>query len=410
MPDEYEAKLERFLRSDFLGDKNIPDNIKSVAFERALSELGGRNGTIDPEPSSSSSSWLSRLPNALLVALGGVLGSAVTIFGDYLLSQQSSDLELLADRNQFQLQMIERYLNVNNDVERARSLWFLHDVGILTMSEEALNRWAIEIVKANEEQGEPMAPPIPPANSTASAERYSANKTVLRQWLENIPAETTEREVKDALEAYSLAGHLPINYVQTADALAEIYADIKTPGNVLLFYSGRSLDADLWVAKDPLDGWNREHLWPQSRGARGFPMKTDLHALRPTDASINKRRGGLNFDNGGEPEGKAASTFLDSDSFEPRDEIKGDVARALFYMDIRYEGIDGDANLELVVGPTTTGENTMGFLCALLAWHKADAVDPEEVKRNGLIEGFQGNRNPFVDYPDTADGVFGENC
>ncbi|MEO1308036.1 MAG: endonuclease [Pseudomonadota bacterium] len=151
-----------------------------------------------------------------------------------------------------------------------------------------------------------------------------------------LAAQTVE-ELRSDLQAALKTGHLPIAFSQTDEAMAELYADPLAPGNIVLFYTGRSQNADLWVNVDAQDGWNREHLWPQSRGVRPAPMKSDLHALRPTDASVNQRRGNLNFDEGGDPEGEAPNTFRDADSFEPRDEVKGDVARALFYMDVRYE-------------------------------------------------------------------------
>lgn len=167
-------------------------------------------------------------------------------------------------------------------------------------------------------------------------------------------------DLRDMLHLQAKSGHLPIPYNQTDEALREIYADPSISGNVLLFYTGRSQDADLWAHQNAQDGWNREHLWAQSRGVRPFPMKSDLHNLVPTDASVNQRRGNLDFDEGGGPEGEAPATFLDGDSFEPRDAVKGDVARALFYMDIRYEGTGGEPDLTLIDRTTPSGGHTIG--------------------------------------------------
>lgn len=205
--------------------------------------------------------------------------------------------------------------------------------------------------------------------------------------------------------------HLPISYGQTDEVMADLYADPLTPGNIILFYSGRSQDADLWVNVDARNGWNREHLWPQSRGVRPSPMRSDLHALRPTDASINQRRGNLNFDEGGTAEGEAPNTFRDADSWEPRDEIKGDIARAVFYMDVRYEGTDGESDLMLVdSSPAASSGATLGDLCTLLEWHQNDPVDAKELALNDGIESVQGNRNAFIDEPILAEQLFGPSC
>ncbi len=206
------------------------------------------------------------------------------------------------------------------------------------------------------------------------------------------------------------AGHTPLTYGQTDEAMEIIHADPAQAGRLILFYTGRSQDVDDWVSGDAQDGWNREHLWPQSRGAGSLPMKSDLFHLMPTDASVNQNRGNLGFDLGGLPEGEAPDTFLDGDSFEPRDAVKGDVARAMFYMDLRYEGTGGEPDLELVDSLPPTGGIQLGDLCTLLAWHRSDAVSAEERERNDRTEAAQGNRNLFIDQPDLADDIYGPSC
>jgi uncharacterized protein len=191
--------------------------------------------------------------------------------------------------------------------------------------------------------------------------------------------------------------------------LEQLYEDPANPDNVLLFYTGHSQDADLTVNEDARDGWNREHLWPQSHGAGSEPMRSDLHHLKPTDASVNAHCGSLDFDAGGEGEGEALDTFFDGDSFEPRDAVKGDVARALFYMDVRYGGAGAEPDLVLVDRRTGSG-TALGDLCTLLAWHDGDPVDEGERTRNNLIEEIQGNRNVFVDRPELAAGLYGGAC
>ena len=77
------------------------------------------------------------------------------------------------------------------------------------------------------------------------------------------------------------ASHAPLAYSQTDEAMAEIHADPNQSNALILFYTGRSQAVSDWVSGNAQDGWNREHLWPQSRGTRARPMKSDLFHLMP---------------------------------------------------------------------------------------------------------------------------------
>lgn len=221
---------------------------------------------------------------------------------------------------------------------------------------------------------------------------------------------TSVDQVREAAHLQLKTGHSPLAYSQTDEAMAEIHADPAKPGSLILFYTGRSQAVDDWVSGNAQDGWNREHLWPQSRGTRKLPMKSDLFHLMPTDASVNQNRGSLNFDVGGDPEGEAPDTFLDHDSFEPRDSVKGDVARAMFYADLRYEGTNGEPDLTLEKGSVGGGGTQIGDLCTLLTWHQDDPVSPEEQERNARTEAIQGNRNLFIDDPELAETIYAADC
>lgn len=93
-------------------------------------------------------------------------------------------------------------------------------------------------------------------------------------------------------------------------------------------------------------------------------------------------------------------------TFEPRDEVKGDIARMMFYMATRYQGNDHDG-LTLTLSP---GYNTpieqLGDLCTLLRWHQQDPVDEFERNRHEKIYDIQNNRNPFIDNPSWVDEIF----
>ncbi len=146
--------------------------------------------------------------------------------------------------------------------------------------------------------------------------------------------------------------------------------------------------------------WNREHVWCQSLGSfTTSNCGSDLHHLRPTDPKVNSTRSNLPF---GEVSGsyKTATTksgvvggYYTSTTFEPLDNVKGDVARILLYCYVRW----GESNLSDLIDTTT-----------LLNWCKSDPVDTWEMGRNDVVQGIQGNRNVFIDYPEYAWLIFGK--
>lgn len=191
--------------------------------------------------------------------------------------------------------------------------------------------------------------------------------------------------------------------------------DPLNSNNVILLYTGRSQSSsDLGGS---VGQWNREHVWPNSHGIYdATPAYSDLHHLRPTDVTVNSIRGNMDFGLVTHSPSTLvnstyglASTFsyVDSTYFEPRDEVKGDVARMLFYMATRYEGTNGEPNLELVNGTTSINTATLGDLTTLIAWHLQDPVDAFELNRNHIIYSIQGNRNPFIDHPEYVARIFG---
>jgi uncharacterized protein len=192
-----------------------------------------------------------------------------------------------------------------------------------------------------------------------------------------------------------------ITYSQVTEALKDTDEDPNNPNNVILLYKGTS------QAKSTFGGnandWNREHVWAQSHGNFGTVVGpgTDIHHLKPTDASVNSSRGNKDFDNGGQFHSECTLCKFDGDSWEAPDRVKGDIARMLMYMAVRYEG-NGEIDLELVNYTGTSGA-LHGKLSTLLQWHAQDPVDAFEIRRNNVIyEKYQGNRNPFIDHPEYA--------
>ena len=210
-----------------------------------------------------------------------------------------------------------------------------------------------------------------------------------------------------------IKGHTRYTYTSTAtdtwDILKESDRDPNNSDNVILVYTGFSVNAAQEYNSG--NGWSREHTWAKSHG---FPNQsdtayTDLHHLKPADISTNSTRSTLDFDNGGDEyfdDGNYTGCFYDSDSWEPRDAVKGDVARMMLYMTVRYENVS-TYDLELVESiPTSTDTTLFGKKSTLLTWNRIDPPDDFERNRNEVIYGYQNNRNPFIDHPEFADRIY----
>ena len=197
-------------------------------------------------------------------------------------------------------------------------------------------------------------------------------------------------------------GNDQISYDDVKAALADTDQDPDNPDNIITLYSGTSEPATS-------DAWNKEHVWAKSHGDFGTAIGpgTDLHHLRPSIVNVNSTRSNLDFDNGGEEVDGAPGNFYDSDSFEPRDADKGDVARMILYMAVRYEGDDGYPDLE----PNDEVDNGkapfIGKLSVLKEWSEQDPPSEFEMHRNDVIyEQYQHNRNPFIDHPEWVASIW----
>ncbi len=182
--------------------------------------------------------------------------------------------------------------------------------------------------------------------------------------------------------------------------------DPQNPDNVILLYTGRS-QAKSTFGSAP-DEWNREHVWAKSHGDFGNlpPCGTDAHMVRPTDVSVNADRGNKDFDEGGQQHPEATSCYFTEYTWEPRDEVKGDVARMILYMDVRYEGDNGEPDLTAVDAVNTAPSPEHGRLSTLLEWHEQDPPDAFEINRNNVVYSYQGNRNPFIDHPEFVANIW----
>ncbi len=194
-------------------------------------------------------------------------------------------------------------------------------------------------------------------------------------------------------------------------------------------------------------GINREHVWPKAEGfetsgaggARGDPMHlmagngyaNNIHSNNYygyVNTSSSYTNCGSKYSNvSGNLLGKSKTLGGSTSVFEPQDCDKGDIARAIFYMVARYnylsgsdsDGIDSNnPNLALTqslsdwassgYSSTTSKQGKMGIMSDLLAWHHADPVDEYEIHRNNLLyTNYTNNRNPFIDFPEWADFIWG---
>jgi endonuclease I len=198
-----------------------------------------------------------------------------------------------------------------------------------------------------------------------------------------------------------------LTYDQVWDALKATDQDPNNSANVILVYSGRSQSktSNGGGAND----WNREHVWAKSHGDFGTATGpgTDIHHLRPEDVSVNANRGNKDFDAGGSPAAEAPGSYTDADSWEPRNAVKGDVARMIFYMAVRYDGDDGFADLEPNDSVNNGSNPKMGRLSVLRQWSAQDPPDAFEQRRNQVIyDVYQHNRNPFIDHPEWVSSIW----
>ncbi|NYG60187.1 endonuclease I [Nocardioides daedukensis] len=216
----------------------------------------------------------------------------------------------------------------------------------------------------------------------------------------------TGEDLRDELHTI-ISSQTKLSYSAVWEALKLTDQDPNNTSNVLLLYSGRSQSKST-NGGDPND-WNREHVWAKSHGDFGTATGpgTDIHHLRPTDVSVNSTRGNKDFDNGGGTVSECSGCSTDSDSFEPPDAVKGDVARMILYMAIRYEGGDGWADLEPNDLVNNGSNPYMGRISVLLEWNAQDPPSTFEKRRNDVIfEQFQHNRNPFIDHPEWAGAIW----
>ena len=221
----------------------------------------------------------------------------------------------------------------------------------------------------------------------------------------------------------SLIGHTAYPYTSSStdtwDVLREADAAATDATLVYLLYANATTDGAQEYNGGA--GWSREHLWPQSlaeyHASDNDPPATDLHALRAALQSCNSHRSNRLFgevadDNGGWAASRADCPHLmceSSGACEPHDALKGEIARALMYMALRYDGVDdlvasGSGSgvvqhswRDLQLVDVATGGEEM-----LVRWSEQHPPSADEARRDGVVASYQGIANPFVATPALA--------
>ncbi len=192
-------------------------------------------------------------------------------------------------------------------------------------------------------------------------------------------ANLTGSALKSSLRTIITSTHTKItSYDECKKYLQNADEDPKNANNMLLFYTGESI-----VKSADMNVWNREHVWAQSLGwFKTSGAGADLHHIRPCNPGVNSSRGNKKFG-------------TSSGYYTPKDDYKGDVARIIFYLMVRYAQADSYSFTSIAQS-----------LDVLLAWNELDPVSVHEQNRNEYIAKIQGNRNPFIDYPVFAEMIW----
>ena len=233
----------------------------------------------------------------------------------------------------------------------------------------------------------------------------------------------TGNQLKVALHNI-IKGHTTISYAQIWNAFWS--TDNKGNGVVWDMYSDRPGGTPPYIYhlgqdqcgnyKVEGDCYNREHSWPQSWFNEQTTPRTDLHHIFATDGFVNFKRSNHAFgevrsadwiSKNGSKLGPCKTPGFSGTVFEPIDEYKGDFARALMYMSVRYYGEDsswGSSDM------TNKSEIKPWAMTMLLRWSDQDPVSQKEIDRNNAIyNDYQHNRNPFIDHPEFARMIWDPN-
>ena len=243
-----------------------------------------------------------------------------------------------------------------------------------------------------------------PQGYYAAAENTSGQ--TLRSAMHNIIKNHTSLSYNELWQAFYTTDARPDN-----GKVWDMYSD--KPGSTPAYYFTFGSDQCGSYSGEG-DCYNREHSVPKSWfGGSVAPMYTDLFHLYPTDGFVNSKRGNLPIgkvinstwtSTNGSKVGTSSISGYSGSVFEPIDSFKGDFARTYFYMATCYM----DKNLGVETQSNFSGGDLKPWAKELLLqWAALDPVSQKEIDRNNAVYQLQHNRNPFIDYPELAEKVFG---
>ena len=211
----------------------------------------------------------------------------------------------------------------------------------------------------------------------------------LKEYYKDLPI-TTDLDLNfDFVANHTIENHTSIlSYGERHEFLYNADADLSNQDNVILMYTGESRYYEEYTSGTNSyspQTFNTEHVFPQSKLSTESAV-TDLHHLRSTDADINSLRSNYPY-----VDGSGDYKLIDESEWFPGDEWKGDVARMVLYLNVRY----GEEFVKV------------GGLDLMLKWNKEDPVSAFEMQRNEVIYAAQGNRNIFIDNPYIATLIWG---
>lgn len=227
----------------------------------------------------------------------------------------------------------------------------------------------------------------------------------------------SEAALKTQLSSIITAGYQTKSY----DYLYTTYqtSDVTSTGNVWDMYStctwtpGQKKCGNYSVV---CDCYNREHSIPQSWFNEASPMVSDAHHVYPTDGKVNGQRSsyphgecasGTTLSGGKGKLGSSTFAGYSGTVFEPVDEYKGDFARTYFYFTTRY--MNTNVTSGGGVFGATFGDLKGWCIDLYLKWSRQDPVSQKEIDRNNAVYSHQKNRNPFIDHPELAEYIWGNN-
>jgi len=202
-----------------------------------------------------------------------------------------------------------------------------------------------------------------------------------------------EQALKDALKTRTGLGYVSLGYSNARTTMFSTIDNWFVNGRgaandkMECVYTGRIVENYPFVPGSLVNApysINTEHTFPQSLFSQAEPMRSDLHHLFPTDEAVNNSRGDNPMAEVTNPTGSNGGSIWTGSNFEPRDVHKGNAARAMFYFVLRYQNYNNYLNSQEAV---------------LRTWHTQFPPTSVDIKRNEDINGYQFNRNPFVDYP-----------